>query len=268
VIPVTLRQSDASNRLVDDVNELWGVLRSKSTHIFIGLLAAVLAFGNPIGLNAEAVAADDQNLPIVDKFIGATLRQQEALKGAEMEVDIDAKLIKLQKQGRLRALRKISQLGQITYKALGFSGDTTVKQEVIARYLAAEAEGRENGSISITPSNYKFKYKGQMDWYGRIVDILQVTPKRKAVGLFKGDLWVDSETGMPVREAGQFVKTPSVFLKKIAFVRDYELRDGMSFPRHIESLAKLLPVNRLQKKSNLGQPQRSPAILQPPPLAK
>jgi hypothetical protein len=67
------------------------------------------------------------------------------------------------------------------------------------------------------------------------VDILQITPRKKAIGLFKGELWVDSETGMPVREAGQFVKSPSVFLKKIAFVRDYELQDGMSIPAHIES---------------------------------
>jgi hypothetical protein len=29
-----------------------------------------------------------------------------------------------------------------------------------------------------------------------------------------------------MREPGEFVKSPSVFLKKIAFVRDYELRDA------------------------------------------
>jgi hypothetical protein len=31
------------------------------------------------------------------------------------------------------------------------------------------------------------------------------------------------------------VKSPSIFLKKIEFVREYEIRDGLSIPRHIES---------------------------------
>ena len=198
-------------------------------------IAVVLLSALPAFPAAEATTTEDQELPIVGKYVGATERQQEALRGAQMEVDIDAKLIKLQKQGRLRAMRMISQLGQITYRALGFSGDNTVKQEVITRFLAAESEGRENGTISITPSNYKFKYKGKMEWYGRSLVILQIQPRRNAVGLFKGELWVDSETGMPMREAGQFVKTPSIFLKKVVFVREYDLKDGMSIPRHLAS---------------------------------
>jgi hypothetical protein len=89
--------------------------------------------------------------------------------------------------------------------------------------------------MAISPANYKFKLKGEQDMNGRHVVMLQITPRKKKVGLFKGELWVDAETGMPVRESGQFVKTPSVFLKKIAFVRDYELQDGVSIPAHIES---------------------------------
>jgi hypothetical protein len=49
------------------------------------------------------------------------------------------------------------------------------------------------------------------------------------VGLFKGELWVDADTFLPLRESGRFVKNPSVFLKKIEFVRDYEIKDGIAF---------------------------------------
>src|ERR1019366_6641995 len=113
--------------------------------------AAFLAF---LMLPGAAVSSDAPNtpedrLPIVMKYVDATHTQQEAMKGVEMEVAIDAKIVSLEKHGRLTALRKISRLGVITYKALGFSGDSTVKQEVITRYLAAESEGRENGSIAI-----------------------------------------------------------------------------------------------------------------------
>lgn len=190
--------------------------------------------------------AEEKSLPIIDRYVDATRAQQIAMRDVEMEVDIDAKLVKLRKQGRMIALRSISKLGQITYKALGFSGDTTVKKEVIARYLAAESEGRENGTIAISPENYKFKYKNTVEWYGRQIAILQISPRRKAVGLFKGELWVDSETGMPVRESGQFVKSPSVFLKKIAFVRDYEIANGIAIPKHIESTVDTRLVGRAE----------------------
>ncbi len=187
----------------------------------------------------SAAARDDvsdQDLALLNKYMVATQTQQDLLRGAQMEVDIDATIPKLHKRATFRALRTISRLGQITYRALGFSGDNTVKKEVITRYLAAEAEGRENGTIAINQENYKFKYKSRFELDGRALTILQLTPRKKAVGLFKGELWLDMETGMPVRESGVFVKSPSVFLKKIAFVRDYELRDGVAIPKRIESI--------------------------------
>jgi hypothetical protein len=129
---------------------------------------------------------------------------------------------------------------------LGFSGDNTVKQEVITRYLAAESSARENGSIAITPANYKFRYAGRLVQNGVTTHILDITPRKKAVGLFKGQIWIDAASGMPVREVGQFVKTPSVFLKKIAFVRDYEIRNGIAFPTHIQSTVDTRIVGRAE----------------------
>jgi hypothetical protein len=186
------------------------------------------------------------SLAIVDKYVDATHVQEESLRGLQMEVSIDAQLPKLEKHGKLRALRKISLLGKITYKALGFSGDNTVKQEVITRYLAAESSARENGSIAITPANYKFRYAGRLVQNGVTTHILDITPRKKAVGLFKGQIWIDAASGMPVREVGQFVKTPSVFLKKIAFVRDYEIRNGIAFPTHIQSTVDTRIVGRAE----------------------
>ena len=40
---------------------------------------------------------------------------------------------------------------------------------------------------------------------------------------------------MPVRESGVLVKNPSVFLKRVDFLRDYEMRDGFSVPLKIQS---------------------------------
>jgi hypothetical protein len=212
----------------------------------LGSCLCVAAWSN-FGLFAASNETDaDTRLAIVDKYVDATQVQQESMRGVQMEVNIDAQLPKLEKHGKLRALRKISRLGLITYKALGFSGDNTVKQEVITRYLAAESTARENGTIAITPANYKFRYLGRIAQRGVVLHVLGVTPRKKAVGLFKGEIWIDAESGMPIRESGVFVKTPSLFLKKIAFVRDYQLRDGVAYPLHIQSTVDTRIVGRAE----------------------
>jgi hypothetical protein len=173
---------------------------------------------------------------LVERYVQATQAQQSALRGGTEEVDIDASVPKFKKQGKLHALKNISKLGKITYHALGFSGDSIVKTEVIANYLKAEVESAEGKSnLSITPENYKFKYKGTWNWKGREVYVLHLSPREKKVGLFKGELWLDTETYMPVREQGSFVKSPSFMLKKMQFVRDYELQNGVSIPQRTES---------------------------------
>lgn len=173
---------------------------------------------------------------MVNRYLRATQAQQSALRGGTEEVDIDAAVPKYKKQGKLHALRSISKLGKITYHALGFSGDNVVKTEVIANYLKAEVESAKGHSdASITPENYKFKYKGTQDLNGRQVYVLHLTPRHKKVGLFKGELWLDAETYMPVREEGSFVKSPSFMLKKMQFVRDYEMENGVSLPQRTES---------------------------------
>jgi hypothetical protein len=192
----------------------------------------------PLG-EAEDVAGQQ----IVQKYLEASRTQQSVLRGGQMDVKLNATLPRLGKQGVLLALRRISSFGKITYKALGFSGDNMIKNEVIARYLTLDAEGN---TVAITPANYKFKYKGLSSRDGSPVHLFQVTPRRKAVGLFRGELWLDAATSMPVRQAGRFVKTPSVFLKKVEFVQDYEIQDGVAIPKHFEGTADMRLVGRAE----------------------
>jgi hypothetical protein len=46
---------------------------------------------------------------------------------------------------------------------------------------------------------------------------------------------VDEITGMPVRESGQLVKSPNWLIKRILFVRTYEIRNGLALPTRIDS---------------------------------
>jgi hypothetical protein len=200
---------------------------------FSAVLFASLALAVP----CSSAESDDANLPIIAQYQTATQTQQAKLRGGQMDVAIDAKLPKLEKQGKLIARRTISTLGKIGYKILGFQGDDTIKQEVIARFIQAEMEATKSEDVAITPANYKFHHKGTIEMNGQRAEMFQITPKRKRVGLFKGDLWLDAATGMPVRESGEFVKMPSVFLKKVEFVRDYQMQEGVSIPKHLKSTA-------------------------------
>lgn len=184
----------------------------------------------------------ESNLPspeaIVENYATAAYSRTQSLEGFSMDVDIQASLPKLKKKGHLRALRRISTLGKITYERLIFEGDGTVKNQVIARYLSAEVEAQKSSSpaLAITPANYKFKYKGVTEIDGRPAHVFAVSPKKKQVGLFKGEIWIDTATNLRVQEAGYWVKNPSIFLKKVAFMRKYEIRDGISVPRQVASV--------------------------------
>jgi hypothetical protein len=205
------------------------------------IVVVALAGLLPVGvLRADPPDPDpgsDAGAAILDRYFNASQVQQASMRGLKMDVDIDAQLPKLKKQGRLHALRNVSQVGRVTYRALGFSGDTSVKKDVIARYLTAEVQAQGNGQdLSITPANYKFKYKGLQNRNGQDIYVFNVSPRKKEVGLFKGEIWLDKATCMPVREAGRFVKNPSIFFKKTEFVRTYRMQNGISVPKHIDSV--------------------------------
>jgi hypothetical protein len=182
----------------------------------------------------DAITPPDQ---IVENYRTATENQEQSFDGSSMEVEIQASLPKLKKHGRLHALRRISKLGRITYEHLAFEGDGTIKSQVIARYLTAEVEAQTSNApaLAVTPANYKFSYKSKAELDGRSAYIFNVKPRKKSVGLFKGQVWIDAATYLPVLESGYWVKSPSIFLKRVAFVRKFEIRDGKSVPRQVAS---------------------------------
>ena len=195
---------------------------------------------------------------ILSRYFAAAKQQSEAMRGMTMEVDIDAELPKLKKQGKLHALRNISKVGKVTYHMLGFSGDNTIKRDVIARYLTAEVQAQgSQTNLGINPENYKFKFKGQESPDGRPVYVFHLTPRHKRVGLFKGELWLDPDTCMPVRESGRFVKSPSVFFKKMVFVREYTMADGVAVPHHIESRVDTRIIGPVELSINFTNPAKT-----------
>lgn len=195
------------------------------------LLSVGLALG---GAPVPPEPSDPASNELIEKYVAAS--KSNVLNGMRMDAEIEASLPKLKKFGTMSALRTITKVGRITWDKMRFSGDNTIKKDVIARYIQAEQESDVDGNkLAITPENYRFKYKGLESKDGAKVHVFQLTPRRKAVGLFKGELWLDPETALPLREAGELVKSPSIFLKKVQFAREYEIVDGHAIPKHVES---------------------------------
>src|ERR1700732_4375493 len=107
--------------------------------------------------------------PIVESTSGASLAFARYTASLEQTspwrletIEIEASLPKLQKAGRLRAIRRLLPFGKPEFQVLEITGDQTVKQQVIVRYLSADvrAAGLPASSVAITPANYWFTYKG------------------------------------------------------------------------------------------------------------
>ena len=227
---------------------------------FLSLLLLLFIL-SPVSLLADP-NKDPEGGDCLQKYLDAGPEQAQKLRDLSMEMEIEATVPTLQKSGRLRALRQISRLGVITYRRIIFQGDKLIQNDVIAKFLQAEKEASEKTSnIGITRENYKFKYYGEFgggDWK---LHLFELSPRQKRPGLFRGWLWLEDKSCLAVREQGEFVKSPSIFLKKIAFVRDYEIRDGVAVPTRLHSDVETRIVGLAQLNVRYSNHKRSSSML-------
>lgn len=216
--------------------------------ILILFALAPLVRGGSEALSPEPVGAPP--LPTaatwveaLDAYLAANRTQQDRLRDSTMEVEIQAKLPKMKREAIQRAMRHVATTGEISFEPVSSTGDNMVRKEVIARYMSAEADASRKvapgdaklQSIGITRDNYEFKYKGLGTLNERQVYVFELKPKQNRLGLFKGEIWVDTLTFQTLRESGTFVKSPSIYLSKLQFVRQYEIQDGLAIPTNVSS---------------------------------
>jgi hypothetical protein len=177
------------------------------------------------------------NAPVVQYTEGASQAFARYIAGLEHPsawsvetIEIEAALPKLKKQGRLRAIRRMTSLGELDYQVLESAGDQTVRQQVIGRYLSAQMTASElpAASVAITPANYKFRYKGIVKLGESVAYAFQITPRKKLRGLMNGELWLEGETGAVLRQSGYLVKSPSIFVKRVDITREMVLNEGIA----------------------------------------
>lgn len=160
---------------------------------------------------------------------------------------IRAELPESKQEGEYEVKRQFSAPKSLLFTALHFTGDTFVKANVITRLLQSEVEHvqkDDSSSMAFTAANYKFSYKGLQVVSGRTLHEFQVKPRKRRVGLLKGNLYLDAQTGSLVHLEGVPAKSPSVFLSKIRLSQDFADFGTFTLPVHLHSEAKASIVGR------------------------
>jgi len=190
------------------------------------LIALLASLAHPA---AAAEIRKGHDTPEAEAALERYIAGGEAASWPIESIEIHASLPGLQKTGELRAIRRPAPIGQSRYEVVQLTGDRTVKDQVIVRYLHAEERAAEisRASIAITPANYKFSYKGTVDDGERQAYVFQITPRHKRDGLIKGELWLDRQTGVLIRRSGRLVKSPSMFIKRIDVTQENAVREGI-----------------------------------------
>ena len=160
---------------------------------------------------------------------------------------IRAELPETKQRGEYEVKRQYSAPKSLLFTAMHFTGDTFVKANVITRLLQSEVEHvqkDDSASMAFTAANYRFSYKGLQVVDGRTLHEFQVKPRRRRVGLLKGNLFLDARTGSLVHLEGVPAKSPSVFLSKIRVSQDFADFGPFTLPVHLHSEAKASIVGR------------------------
>jgi hypothetical protein len=183
----------------------------------------------------EARLTVDESVPALafGKYLASLQERNLFTESGPVSIEIEASLPGLAKEGRMLAVRRTDASERSEYDSIQFDGDTTVKRQVIARYLDAEeqAEALPYSTVAVTPANYKFRYLGSVENNETTVCVFQIVPKKKRAGLIRGQIWIDSATGIVVHQEGRLVKRPSVFIRTIEVRRDTNLREGLPYTR-------------------------------------
>jgi hypothetical protein len=102
---------------------------------------------------------------------------------------------------------------------------------------AVKATDRDQSAL--TPANYEFLGISPED--ERLIK-MDVRPKRKAVMLVNGALFIEAGSADLIRIEGELSKRPSFWTRRVRVVREYERLEGVHVPVSMSSTADVLIV--------------------------
>jgi len=202
----------------------------KQTTLLLGFLTLLLPASALAGGLTRARPISGEALAFA-RYIASIHERDPFTESGPVAVVIEASLPG--QHSRLMAIRQTSDSESIAYQVLQSDGDPAVTEALIAPYLKAQEQVQDLplSSVLITPANYQFRYLGEVATEGAPAYAFRIVPKKKHDGLIRGELWIDSITGVAVLQAGRLVKTSSPVIRRIELVRDTKLVQGHACAR-------------------------------------
>jgi len=173
------------------------------------------------------------------------------------------------------------------------SSDVVAEVSVIPpgekQYVIVKSEGNERGaaivrrvldheagmadhpqSYAIDAANYDFALAGRETTDGHDCYVLQISPKRQAVGLLRGQVWVDAQDFRVRRIEGEAAKSPSLWLRKLNLTLNFGEVNGVWLETSTQAIADVrfagkhmltsreLEVRRATVSASIRRPRRHP----------
>lgn len=128
------------------------------------------------------------------------------------------------------------------FKIISEKGSGLIRSRVFKPLMDVEVENaaeRNRVDSSITPNNYAFALLGEEEVAGSHCFVVQATPKRADQYLFTGRIWIHSDEFAVVQIEGQPAKNPSLWIKRVDFVRRYQKIGEFWLPLKTESITRV-----------------------------
>jgi hypothetical protein len=101
-------------------------------------------------------------------------------------------------------------------------------QMIVRRMLANEAEvAKDHAATDISAENYDFRFIREDTLSGQRCYVLELLARRQGKNLLRGSIWVDANTYLLRRFAGELAKTPSWWVRDVGVTFVYGDVSGM-----------------------------------------
>lgn len=118
--------------------------------------------------------------------------------------------------------------GTDTFAIASEKGSPFIRHHVFQRLIKDEekrAKANKDPDSLISPKNYTFEIIGEERVGNSACTVVRAIPKRKEIDLFEGKIWIDERDFAIVKIAGRLSKSPSLWIRRVDFVRQYQKTD-------------------------------------------
>jgi hypothetical protein len=214
----------------------------------IGPLAALLAVVTTLTIDAAIVRAQGEADPALDAAaIFARVQQANAERATALQAYQSMRRYSVFEanhppDAELVVSMQYTAPSTKTFKTITTQGVGWIHRRVFSGLMNAEQEataGKDHADSAITSANYDVDFVGTDQQGGRDCYVIALLPKRRDKYLFTGTAWIDKEDFAIARLEGEPAKSPSFWVVRAPFVREYQRVDRFWLPLKDETRSQI-----------------------------